>query len=107
MIAFFITVGRNNGVAENVEYGRRSFQPDTSTKQTEIEKNNLDKEASNELLSDAGKKIINQHIDSYIKNKTIEISTSAYDAFPMKATVSSLISISETGKNNINKAYIL
>ena len=100
-----ITVRRNNDVAENVEDGLRTFQPDTSTKRTEIEKNNLDKEASNELLSDAGKKIINQHIDSYIKNKTIEISTPAYDTFSMKATVSSLISVSETGKNDNNKAF--
>ena len=66
--------------------------------QDEAKHNDIKLEDSTELLSDAGKKIINQHIDSYIKNKTIEISPSANETAPIKATVSSLISVSETGK---------
>ena len=65
--------------------------------QAEEKQNDIEVEDSTELLSDAGKKIINQHIDSYIKNKTIEISP-PNDTYSSKATVSSLISVSGTGK---------
>ena len=54
-----------------------------------------------ELLSDAGKAIINHHIDSYIKNKTIEVPAIENRVVnKTKATigtVSSLIVISEEG----------
>ena len=55
-----------------------------------------------ELLSDAGKAIINHHIDSYIKNKTIEVPAIIENRVVNKTkatigTVSSLIVISEEG----------
>ena len=47
---------------------------------------------TSELLSDAGKAIINKHIDSYIKNKTFEGST--LPATTPKATLDSTIAVS-------------
>ena len=113
-------MNRANGIIESEESLVETSRSDKSMSQIKIKKNNINDELDKDLLTQAGKEIINQHIDSYIKNKTIEISTpdinqhiDSYiknktieitspenEKFPIKATVSSLISVSEQGKRN-------
>lgn len=113
-------MNRANGITESEEYLIEASRSDKSMSEIEIKKNNIKDELDKDLLTKAGKEIINQHIDSYIKNKTIEISTphinqhiDSYiknrtieittpenEKFPIRATVSSLISVSEQGKRN-------
>ena len=115
-------MNRANGVIESEENLIEASRSDKSMGQIEMKKNNIKDELDKDLLTKAGKEIINQHIDSYIKNKTIEISTpdinqhiDSYiknrtieittpdnDEYPIKATVSSLISVSEKGKMNMS-----
>ena len=63
-----IAVNRANGVTEDVEDGIDTFRSDKSMSQIHVENNNIDKEASKELSSDAEKKITNQHVGRNIPN---------------------------------------
>ena len=94
---FLFIVNRANEEIEHNDEPTETFRSDKSMSQDEAKQNDIKVEDSTELLSDAGKKIINQHIDSYIKNKTIEISPPVNETAPIKATVSSLISVSGNG----------
>ena len=49
-----------------------SFRTNKTTQEFDIGHTSY---ATSELLSDAGRAIINKHIDSYIKNKTFDITT--------------------------------
>ena len=94
---FLFIVNRANEDIEFNEQPTETFRSDKSMSQDGTKQTDVKVEDSTELLSDAGKKIINQHIDSYIKNKTIEISPPVNETTPIKATVSSLISVSRNG----------
>jgi hypothetical protein len=85
-------VNRADGIVENANKTIESFRSDKSvnTNESEYEGN-----GASDFLSDAGRTIINQHIDSYIKKKTNEITSfsvfSLNDTKPSSKTVSSQI----------------
>ena len=73
-----------------------SYRSVKSVNQNEME---YETNEASDFLSDAGRNIINHHIDSYIKNKTIEITSfsvsSLKDTKPNSTTVTSQIFVAE------------